>query len=58
MAFQPLTMPLTTGSATIPVAISLGEAVLLAARLLFCIGIQVLWNGARELLLELLRATA
>ena len=30
----------------------------LSAFLLFCIGIQVLWNGARELLLELLRATA
>ena len=52
MAFQPLTMPLTTGPATIPVAISLGEAVLLAARLLFCIGIQPVWNCASESLLE------
>ena len=28
----------------------------LSAFLLFCIGIQVFWNGARELLLELMAA--
>jgi small neutral amino acid transporter SnatA (MarC family) len=56
-----LTMPLTTGPGTITVAVSLGanrphtigEGRILS--FLFCIGIQIFWNGAAELLASLPR---
>jgi small neutral amino acid transporter SnatA (MarC family) len=54
-------MPLTTGPGTITVAVSLGanrphtigEGRILS--FLFCIGIQIFWNGAAELLASLPR---
>jgi len=65
LAFYPLTMPLTTGPGTYgsyrhsgrladlvgPTGTSI--VVRLSAFLLFCIGIQVFWNGAGELLAHL-----